>query len=391
MKIVQINSVYKNGSTGRIVESLHKFYLSKKEESFVIYGRGKNKIKEDNVFKNSPEFLSKINAVRARLTGMPYSGNLISTRRIISKIKKINPDVVHIHNLNDHFVNSYKLLTFLAKNKYKVLITLHSEQTYTGTCGYALGCEKWAEGGCSKCPHIYLSTQSYIDRTKRSFFKLKKVYDLFEKSNLNIVGCTPWLTDRAKRSLLLKKFNFSTIINGSNTDDFNILSDVKKDNKNILFVNPRIDDPVKGHQFIGDLVKLLPDFKLTVVGPYTSKTKKVEGVNYVGKVTGKAELSKYYNNAFASIMLSKNECFPMTIIESLMCGTKVCLFKCFGPDDCYNEECVKFSDYGDIEGLAENIKKLTAYSSDSVRNYAIEFLSQDRMCNDYYSYVKSML
>ncbi|RAV77211.1 glycosyltransferase, partial [Aerococcus loyolae] len=50
MRILQINSVYKFGSTGRIVHNIHKYLLEKGHESYVIYGRGK-KYKDKNVFK----------------------------------------------------------------------------------------------------------------------------------------------------------------------------------------------------------------------------------------------------------------------------------------------------------------------------------------------------
>ncbi|MCQ2975609.1 MAG: glycosyltransferase [Bacteroidales bacterium] len=390
MKILQINSVYKVGSTGRIVESLHNYFLNCGEQSYVIYGRGKCYKNDKNVFKLSGEFFNKINALRARITGMLYSGNFIATKKIIRKIEKIRPDIVHIHNLNDNFVNVYKLLKFLAIKGYKVVMTLHSEQMYTGTCGYALGCEKWASGGCKNCPHLYLSTKSYIDNTKKAFNKLFKVYSLFNSNNIKVIGCTPWLTKRAQRSILLNRFDNQSIINGSSTDDFSILDNVQKEEKSVLFINPRIDDPVKGHQFLSGLVKVMPEYKFTVVGPYTNKTKRVDGVLYTGRITDKKKLVEYYNKANVTLMMSENECFPMTIIESLLCGTKVCLFKCFGPDECYDSEYVKFSKYSDIHELAQNIKLVKNYDNSIVRKYAIKSLSERRMASDYLKLYKSI-
>ena len=40
MKILQVNSVYKKGSTGKITYDLHKGLLARGEESVVCYGRG---------------------------------------------------------------------------------------------------------------------------------------------------------------------------------------------------------------------------------------------------------------------------------------------------------------------------------------------------------------
>ena len=49
MKVMQINVVYKTGSTGKIVYELHSFLEKHNITSIVCYGRG-NSIKEKNVY-----------------------------------------------------------------------------------------------------------------------------------------------------------------------------------------------------------------------------------------------------------------------------------------------------------------------------------------------------
>ena len=41
MKILQVNCVYKKGSTGKIVEDIHNVLIDNGIESVVCYGRGK--------------------------------------------------------------------------------------------------------------------------------------------------------------------------------------------------------------------------------------------------------------------------------------------------------------------------------------------------------------
>ena len=55
MRILQINVVYKVGSTGKIVNEIHNQLLKSGQESFVIYGRGKT-TSESNVYKTSPNW-----------------------------------------------------------------------------------------------------------------------------------------------------------------------------------------------------------------------------------------------------------------------------------------------------------------------------------------------
>ena len=49
MKIMQINVVYKTGSTGKIVYELHSYLEKHNITSIVCYGRG-NSVKEKNVY-----------------------------------------------------------------------------------------------------------------------------------------------------------------------------------------------------------------------------------------------------------------------------------------------------------------------------------------------------
>ncbi len=43
MKILQINTVYKTGSTGRITKDLNDLIIKQGWQSFIAYGRGEHK------------------------------------------------------------------------------------------------------------------------------------------------------------------------------------------------------------------------------------------------------------------------------------------------------------------------------------------------------------
>ena len=68
MKVLQVNCVYKVGSTGKIMYDIHKDLQITGYESAVVYGRGK-KVVEPNVYKNSTELEGKIHSVFSRLFG----------------------------------------------------------------------------------------------------------------------------------------------------------------------------------------------------------------------------------------------------------------------------------------------------------------------------------
>ena len=126
MKVLQVNCVYNTGSTGKIMYDIHTELLNNGHESVICYGRGA-KTHDANVYKTCGELYSKFNNLLSRFTGIMYGGCFFSTNKLISVIKKEKPDIVHIHCINNHFVNIYRLVTFLKKSGIKTVLTLHAE------------------------------------------------------------------------------------------------------------------------------------------------------------------------------------------------------------------------------------------------------------------------
>jgi len=65
MKVLQVNCVYKKGSTGSIVLSIHNGLKQNGHESVVCYGRGSG-VSEKDIYKTSSEIEAKIHALYAR-------------------------------------------------------------------------------------------------------------------------------------------------------------------------------------------------------------------------------------------------------------------------------------------------------------------------------------
>lgn len=393
MKVLQVNCVYKKGSTGKIVYDIHKYLKEQGIESIVCYGRGQ-KENESNVYKTSNEYLAKFNNIKSRFTGLQYNGSSLATNKLISIIKKECPDVVHLHCINGFFVNIYRLLNYLKKKNIKTVLTLHAEFMHTANCGYAFECEKW-KVGCGQCPRLKEATQSYLlDRTALSWKKMKKSFDKFD--NLVIVSVSPWLEERAKASPILQDKKHCTILNGIQTEKIFYPKEYKhlikkhalKDEKIILHVTANFNSEIKGGKYIIELAEKLKEdnIKIIIIGNTDKKIKLPTNIIDVGRVENQEELAEYYSLADLSVITSKRETFSMVCAESLSCGTPVVGFKAGAPEQIALSKYSEFVDYGEVEQLLNVVKdkiQYKAYLNKEIRKIAKEYYSKEKMCNDY--------
>lgn len=326
MKVLQINCVYKRGSTGKIVYDLHNNLLNEGHESVVLYGRGK-RIQEPNVYKVSTELEGKIHSVFSRALGVDSGFSPIATANTFRIIKKEKPDVVHLHCLNGHFVNVYRLVKFLKRNHIKTVLTLHAEIMHTAGCEHAMDCEKWMTE-CYACPKIegFLS-KFFRDDARHCYRLMRDAFEGFE--NLTVVGVSDWITERAKKSPIFADAKFTTVHNGINTDifqprDFTSLKEklnIPEGKKIILHVTPNFEHPIKGGKYVLELAKMMPEYQFIIVGFNGVKDVLPTNVLPVAHTQDQIELAQYYSMADCCVITSLRETFPTVCLEAAACGT----------------------------------------------------------------------
>lgn len=395
MKVLQVNVVYKSGSTGKIVYDLHKALLEHDIESVVCYGRGKI-IEESNVYKISSEILAKFNALKARITGLQYNGSLIATNKLINIIKREKPDIVHLHCINGYFVSIYRLIDYLKKKNIKTVLTLHAEFMYTGSCGYSLECTKWMNPtGCNRCPILKEATKSYFfDRTHTAWKMMKRAFDGFD--NLIVASVSPWTMKRAKESIILSDKMHCTVLNGIDTTDVFHPHDFEylkkkhklKNEKILLHVTANFTSEIKGGKYIIELAERLKsiDIKIVVIGNRDKTLNLPTNIIDVGRVEDQKELAAYYSMADLTVLTSKRETFSMVCAESLSCGTPVVGFKAGAPEKISLPEYSEFVEYGDIDKLEDMIKiwlNKKHYSQNQISKIAILNYSKEKMVEEY--------
>lgn len=392
MKVLQINCVYRTGSTGKIVYDIHTELQKQGIESVVCYGRGE-KINEPNVYKTCGELYSKINNLLSRFTGIMYGGGFFSTRKLIHIIEKEKPDVVHLHCLNGYFVNIYRLIIWLKKHHIHTVLTLHAEFMYTANCGNALDCEKWMTG-CGNCPRLKKETQSLIfDQTHTSWMKMKKAFDGFN-DNLIVTSVSPWLMKRAKQSPILSDKNHYVILNGIDTENVfhprtsKLRKELGLENKKVVVhVTASFTREIKGGKYVIELAKRMPDVVFIVIGNTDKGLSLPNNIIDIGRTENQTELAEYYSIADAFLLTSQKETFCMPVAESLCCGTPVVGFKAGAPEEIAIPEFSAFVDFGDTVGLQaglEKVLKKTANHED-ISEKAIAKYSKHIMAEGYLS------
>ena len=396
MKILQVNVVYDEGSTGKIVRDLHLGFLQKGVESHVIYGSGKTN-DEHNVKKIGMTAYSKIHALSSRITGVMYGGCRLSTDMIIKEIKSLSPDVILLHCLNGHFVNIFKLINFLRTSRYNTILVLHAEFMYTGSCGYSYECNKWLSG-CGHCPQLKNATKAwFFDRTAYSWRMMKDAFSLF--TNLDVVSVSPWLQNRAQKAPILSHANHGVVLNGVNTKIFKYstadlggIEDGFSGKKVVLHVTASFTDhldDIKGGRYVLELAKRFEhEPVIFAVARNTGLiTTLPDNIIDLGRISNQTLLAQLYARACVTLLTSKRETFSMVCAESLCCGTPIVGFKAGAPEMIAIPEYSDFVDFGDIDGLENAIRSALERTSDKsqISVAACEHYSLEKMVEQYYS------
>lgn len=392
MKILQINSVYKAGSTGKIVNDITKGLIEKGHDVLCLYGIG-----EHNYDNNSKKICSnwehKINALIARITGIPFGGYYLSNKRVVQTIKSFHPDIVHVHCINGFTINIYKLFEYLGKHNIKTVVTLHAEFFHTGSCGHAYECEKWKDH-CHNCPTYKRNCSSwFFDRSSDAWERMNKAFSYFKKDNLIITAVSPWLADRAKKSAILGKFRIVYVPNGLDPEVFHFreskgLIEKGKYKKVILYVAPYFNldkEDLKGGRYIPKIARLLPHYKFVVVASRITESLPdlPDNVQVWGRAKTQEELAQLYSEADITLLLSKRETFSMVTAESLCCGTPVVGFLAGGPESITIPEYSNFIEYGNINKLCSSLKSNRFTKDLRISNKAIGLFSKTKMATQY--------
>ncbi|EKO3599086.1 glycosyltransferase [Vibrio metschnikovii] len=386
MKVLLIDVNYQHSSTGKIVHDLAHELINSGHQSRVLFGRGE-RIDNNIATRIASTWEVYFHALMTRLTGLVGVFSYFATKKVISEIKKFQPDVVHLHELHGYYLNYSEIIHFLKESNIPVVWTFHCEFAYTGKCGYAYDCEKW-KTECSSCPQIKeYPTSLHFDFTRHMFNKKKSDFSGFRL--LTIVTPSSWLAQRVKQSFL-SQHDVRVIHNGIDTDTVFYPRFLDKDDnqKVVLAVAPDIMSERKGGEWVLELAQRFDQsVKFILVGVVGSVPDLPKNVVVIERTTNQDELANYYSQADLFLICSKRENFPTTCLEAISCGTPVVGFDEGGTAETAPGNLGYFVPFGDLDALELVINDYffghSLIDESLCRPYAESHYSKQAMCKAY--------
>ena len=334
MRILQINSVCDRGSTGRTTRELAEVLLAQGHECFVAYGQGTTSYPYS--FKIGGKWENHFhNAFYTRLLGLHGYGTRRGTKKLISWIEEIKPDIIHLRNLHANYLNFPMLFQYIVDNHIPVVFTLHDCFNFTGKCSHytAKGCYKW-QTECGHCP-LYRNTVApslFFDHSQRLFNEKKKYYSQMTK--MTVVAVSKWLMHEAEKSILAGNgHKIAYIYNWIDEQKFQIASE---DQIQRFYEKYRLDPQMKYFVSVSQgwdknasrfkdaekLAGILPEgYRLVLIGSVAKGTSIPEPIIHIPYISDSEELSAAYTMSEAYIHFSVEDTFGKVIAEAMSCGT----------------------------------------------------------------------
>lgn len=388
MKLVEINSC-NFGSTGNIMLGIAQIARIQGINVYVCVpkSRDNSKKKDHNQIFIGNRILRNLHIHLGQITGYQGCFSIVSTWNFLRKISKIQPDVIHLHNLHGNYINLSMLFQYIKKHDIPVVWTLHDCWSFTGQCPHftMVKCERW-KTGCHDCALYKKYPASRIDRTKQ-MWKLKKKWFTGVK-HMTIVTPSEWLGNLVKESYL-KEYPVQVIHNGIDLNVFKpTKSDFRKkyhisDKKYILLGVAFGWGKRKGLDVFIDLADQLDSrFQIVLVGTDESVDKQLpKNIITIHRTQNQKELVEIYAAADLFVNPTREENYPTVNMEAIACGTPVITFNTGGSPEIISSKTGRIVDVDDIKTLEKEIlsfyeKKLDA-SSDCL-NAAKAFDMNDR-------------
>lgn len=395
-KLLQISTSANWGAIGRIAEQINVLAQNNGWDTYFAYGRCITS-STSHTIKVGSMLDEYMHYAEHRLFDNDGLASRNATKSLIRGIKRIKPDVIHLHNIHDHWLNYKMLFEYVNTLDIPIVWTFHDCWPFTGGCTHftLLDCYRWEDDSCGNgCPIRNNDILRHLFEKTAKHYQLKREL-LTKAKNLTIVPVSHWL-ESVVRDSFLKHGQIVTIHNGVDIDVFKPVESQairKKDNigdaQYVLGVSG-VWNANKGWNDFLDLKKRLPDgVGMVLVGLKKEKLKEARDLGIIGipQTDDVNELAAIYSGASVFLNLSREETLGMTTIESMSCGTPVVVYDSTAVSEPVNPSTGIVVARGDVEGAAKAIQTILEKGKDhyslACRTHVEQNYNKDDRFKDY--------
>ena len=405
-KLLQINPVLRTStSTGRIMKEIGELTMANGWESYVAYSKGRDGLPGSTSIPVPVGNKASVawHGLQTRILDRHGLGSVRATKRFIEDIRRIGPDIIHIHNIHGYFLNYRILFDFLSHSGIQVIWTVHDCWLYTGHCYHYMyaGCDRW-KTGCGHCPQRGKFPRSlFADRSARNFRDKRDAFCSMPEDRLTIVPVSDWMRSEMSESFL-KDYRFQVIHNGIDTDVFSpqpaLESEVRRcyglGDRHVILGIASIWSEEKGlNDFVEMAARLDSDEVIVLVGMDRKQLDDVlsrygrtvlgDRMVAVKRTADVHQLAGLYSTADVFVNPTWQDNYPTVNLEAISCGTPVVTYRTGGSIEAVAGDTGFVVEQGDIEGLVDAVRRVEtlgkAHFRDACRSRAVkEFRKEDR-------------
>ena len=396
MRILQINAVYGQGSTGTIVRDIEHLCFDSGIECYVASSDPKvREAKHGYVIGNTLDH--KLHALLSRIHGKQAYYSHIPTRSLLRWMDEVKPDIVHLHNLHSNYIQLNMLLQYLAERDIRTIITFHDCWFYTGGCFHytADGCKGWLDN-CGVCPNGKGDPIGILGKHTSRILADRKKY-LLAIPRLIVTGVSDWISEEARRTFLSKS-NIVTVHNGVDMQIFKpTTSDFRKRlglegkfvvlgpaSKWLLPVNKGV---------LMDFTKLMQSDEILLLFGVCSEAQKeyISSLGLGDKIVSygftrdRKELAQLYTMADVFANTTREDSLSLVNVEAQACGTPVVTFDQTGPKETVDGLCSLHVQTGNAVAMYNAVSKVRASTAKDTSDVCRKFIEDVFEVKDNYN------
>lgn len=388
-KILQITTTYQ-ASPGQIMKSLQGMGETEGYRMVGAFGRGTAPLDYESIKIGNRLDVYK-HVARTRIFDQHGFGSKKSTLEFIEKIRELDPDIIHLHNIHGYYLNVEMLFDYIKEENKPVVWTLHDCWPFTGHCAYFdyAGCECWKPDGNHHC----IQKESYpaswlLNNSKNNYARKKEAFT--GVNNMTIITPSKWLAKLVKKSFL-KDYPVKVINNGVDIEVFKPSpTDFKKDNnidnQFMILGVASVWDERKGLKYFIELSEVLEsDEVIVLVGLSEKKLKSLpEKIIGIPRTNSIQELAEIYSASDVFVNPTLEDNFPTTNLESLASGTPVITFATGGSPESLDKEVGFITNYKTADSISKAIHAMrkSPLEKETCREKG-KLYSKERMFDEY--------